>query len=193
MKYKKIVIGMVFTLLLILFINMPLTSSSAKLNLKARIKEPKEVKPKKEHELDKIGIHGELYLTKMGTLESNHDYNVINRLGYLGKYQFHKTTLERIGFNEIQIKNFIKSPELQETAMIKLTMYNNDYISKNKLNRYVNTKVGGVKITQEGMLAAAHLRGPYSVKRYLHTNGKVNLEDANGTTVKDYLREFENI
>lgn len=191
MKYNnKIVVSVVFAVLLVFFVMKPIASASKKVSLKP-VEEPKPIK--KEHELDKIGIHAEFYLNRMGKLESNHDYHVINRLGYLGKYQFHKTTLERIGFNDDQIKDFIDSPELQETAMIKLTIYNNDYILKNKLNIYINKKVGGVKITQEGMLAAAHLRGPYAVKRYLRSNGKVNLDDANGTTVKDYLKQFEQI
>lgn len=190
MKSNKFIVSVVFTILLILFVMKPIASSSKKVSLKY-IDEP-EIKPV-EHELDKIGIHAEFYLNRMGELESNHDYHVINRLGYLGKYQFHKTTLERIGFNDTQIKNFIKSPELQENAMIKLTMHNNEYISRNKLDTYINKRVGGVKVTREGMLAAAHLRGPYAVKRYLRSNGKINLDDANGTTVKDYLKQFESI
>ena len=40
------------------------------------------------------------------------------------------------------------------------------------------------------MLAASHLVGAKSVKKWLKSNGKKNRADANGTTVEHYMRLF---
>jgi hypothetical protein len=137
-----------------------------------------------------------LYKERMATLESGGDYTVVNRLGYMGKYQFGKKTLRglmRTGYLEtVGLKNFTKNVELQERAMDALIQHNLDYIKRNDLDKYVGRRIGGVKITLNGMLAGSHLVGPYAVKRYLKTNGRVIKKDANGTSVVDYLSEFEN-
>ena len=46
--------------------------------------------------------------------ESQGKYRAINTLGYLGKYQFGETTLER--FRIYNMDAFLKNPELQEKA-----------------------------------------------------------------------------
>lgn len=191
MEYVRI-----FQILLgIILISFPslITTSHDRLNIPsesvlsqiAEINRPK-------HVLDSIGIFGFKYIQRMGELESSSNYQAINRLGYLGKYQFHKKTLRRIGFTKEEIKSFINEPLLQEKAMIYLTLYNKRYFERTHLLKYINKKVGGVRITLEGMLAAAHLRGPAAVKKYLRSGGRINLKDANKTSVRDYLKEFEN-
>lgn len=39
----------------------------------------------------------QMYLDDIGNFESNNDYRKVNRFGYLGKYQFGRTTLKEIG------------------------------------------------------------------------------------------------
>jgi len=50
--------------------------------------------------------------------------------------------------------------------------------------------VDGIKITESGILAAAHLGGTGSVKRFLNTNGERKCKDEYGTSVRTYLRDF---
>ena len=50
--------------------------------------------------------------------------------------------------------------------------------------------VDGVRITESGILAAAHLGGAGSVKKFLKSNGNKKCKDAYGTSVKTYLLEF---
>ena len=52
--------------------------------------------------------------------ESQGKYTVVNTLGYLGKYQFGRTTLER--FEIYNTKEFLQNPELQEKAFTALLM-----------------------------------------------------------------------
>lgn len=147
----------------------------------------------KPHTLNRLGINGCYFVFKMGSLESANSYTIVNRFGYMGKYQFNKRTLRMLDFNSKQIKTFLYNPNIQELAMEKLTIHNKLYFDRNNLLGYVGTIVGGVRISLEGMLAAAHLRGPYSVKKYLQTNGMINKVDGNNTSVKNYLKEFEQI
>ena len=42
----------------------------------------------------------ELFLDAMGHQESGNRYNVVNRYGYMGKYQFGKSTLKTLKIND---------------------------------------------------------------------------------------------
>lgn len=141
----------------------------------------------------------DLYLRILGKLESNDNYKVINRLGYLGKYQFSRLTLKqlynqkKLSFDiyQIGINMFLDSEELQEEAIQALTNSNFSVIKNYGLLEYRFRKIDGVFITNEGMLAAAHLLGPKAVRDYLYSNGMINKADANGTSVKDYLAKYQ--
>ena len=159
------------------------------INFEPEMEEVIEVRP--SHVLDGIGIFGHHYVDRMSYLESRHNYKVVNRFGYMGRYQFHKRTLKGIGFTKEEIKLFLNTPSLQERAMVELTTRNKRYMERHDLMKYIGTSVGGVNITLEGMLAAAHLRGASAVRKYLRTGGKTNLKDGNGTTVQKYMKEFE--
>ena len=50
--------------------------------------------------------------------------------------------------------------------------------------------MNGVKITESGILAAAHLSGAGNVKKYLRSNGLKNLSDAYGSSIKSYMKNF---
>ena len=58
------------------------------------------------------------------------------------------------------------------------------------INIKQNLFINNVPITKAGLIAAAHLGGARSVKLYLKSNGKINREDAYGTSIEDYLLEF---
>lgn len=119
--------------------------------------------------------------------ESSGDYFSVNTLGYLGKYQFGKETLKLIGV--YSTSKFLKDPQLQEKAFIANTM-RNKWVLRRDINRFVGKRINGVLITESGILAAAHLAGPGSVKKYLRSYGALGFADAYGTTIRNYMKRF---
>jgi len=123
----------------------------------------------------------------LGFKESQNDYFRVNKFGYLGKYQFGKTTLNVIGI--YHIKHFLNTPELQEKAFIANTQ-RNKWVLRRDIKRFEGRYIKGVKITESGILAAAHLAGPGSVKKFLRSYGETGFSDAFGTSIKSYMKKF---
>jgi hypothetical protein len=119
--------------------------------------------------------------------ESQGKYRRINTLGYLGKYQFGVGTLKSIGIHDSL--GFLNSPKLQEKAFVTL-LSKNKYELRHYIKYFEGKVVDGVKITESGILAAAHLGGTGSVKRFLNTNGERKMKDDYGTSVRTYIRDF---
>ncbi len=119
--------------------------------------------------------------------ESGGDYKSINEFGYLGKYQFGKGTLKLVGIYDTV--EFINSPALQEAAFYA-NASRNKWILQRDIKRFVGKTINGVKVTESGILAAAHLAGPGSVKKYLRSWGAQAFSDAFGTTIKTYMKRF---
>lgn len=119
--------------------------------------------------------------------ESQGKYKVINTLGYLGKYQFGKSTLKR--FNIYNTNAFLKNPELQEKAFMALCSVNK-WILRKDIKRFVGKTINGVKVTESGILAAAHLSGAGNVKKFLRSNGAIRFSDAYGATIRSYMKKF---
>ena len=126
------------------------------------------------------------FLTDIGFRESGNRYDITNTFGYMGKYQFGKSTLRGLGF-KVSKQEFLNNPQLQEEAMMALLLHN-----KEKLQTYIDTfdgqTINGMYISESGILAAAHLGGQGSVKRYFK-NGKV-FKDAYGTKITSYMKQF---
>ena len=123
----------------------------------------------------------------LGFKESRGNYSTINKFGYLGKYQFGKNTLKLIGIYDSS--NFIYNTLLQEKAF-SANLSRNKWILRRDINNYVSTYIGGIKITESGILAAAHLAGAGNVKKYLRSGGTITFNDAFGTSIKHYLKKF---
>lgn len=119
--------------------------------------------------------------------ESRGNYKKINTLGYLGKYQFGESTLNRIRIYDTH--SFLNDPKLQEEAFYKLCSLNK-WILIRDIKRSVGREINGVEITESGILAAAHLAGAGNVKKYLRSNGELNSTDAYGTNVQLYMKRF---
>ncbi|MBY0486986.1 MAG: peptidoglycan-binding protein LysM, partial [Flavobacteriaceae bacterium] len=100
--------------------------------------------------------------------ESQGRYNMINSLGYLGKYQFGTSALRFIGINNNAA--FLSNPALQEKAFVALLKINKSKL-KDVIEEYRGKTIDGVRITESGILAAAHLGGAGSVRKYLESNG----------------------
>ncbi len=127
----------------------------------------------------------------LGFYESGSDYKKINSLGYLGKYQFGRSTLKVLRIKKIN--NFINIPELQEKAFL-MNVMRNKWILRREIERFSGTKINNILITESGIIAAAHLSGPGNVKKFLRNNCNNNLDfkDINGTKISDYIKIFRN-
>jgi len=121
--------------------------------------------------------------------ESQGKYTVVNTLGYLGKYQFGKSTLKR--FKIYNTNAFLKNPELQEKAFVALCKVNK-WILRKDIKRDTGKTINGIKVTESGILAAAHLSGAGNVKKFLRSNGTIGFSDAYGSTIELYLKRFSN-
>ena len=130
-----------------------------------------------------------LFLTSIGRRESSNRYNIVNKWGYMGKYQFGRKTLNALGYKNISNNQFLNSPKLQEEAMLKLLRHNK-HILRREIKKYCGTEKHGVYITESGLLAAAHLAGPGNVKKWLR-RGK-RFRDGLGTDLVEYLELFGN-
>jgi hypothetical protein len=119
--------------------------------------------------------------------ESQGKYTAVNTFGYLGKYQFGKTTLLR--FKIYNTKAFLNNPELQEKAFKALCKVNK-WILRKDIQRCVGKTINGITISTSGILAAAHLSGAGNVKKFLRSNGALNFSDAYGSSIESYLKKF---
>jgi len=123
----------------------------------------------------------------LGFKESSGIYETINKYGYLGKYQFAKSTLKLIGIYDSD--EFLNDTHLQEKAFAAYTS-RNKWILRRDIKRFVGKHIDGVLVTESGILAAAHLAGPGSVKKYLRSYGAIGFADAYGTTIRNYMKKF---
>ena len=119
--------------------------------------------------------------------ESQGKYYKVNSLGYLGKYQFGSATLKILGIRDTL--SFLRSRKLQEKAFLA-NLSRNKWELRNEIDKYSGKVIRGILITESGILAAAHLGGPGSVKRFLRTNGRRKFKDGYGTSITEYLRDF---
>jgi hypothetical protein len=126
------------------------------------------------------------FLFDIGLRESGNRYDIVNQFGYMGKYQFGKSTLKTLKI-KVTPDAFLNSPDLQEYAMLQ-----NLYYNKKKLQKYIDKfdgqEINGILVTESGILAAAHLGGAGSVKKYFRS-GKV-MQDGNGVKITSYMKQF---
>jgi hypothetical protein len=123
------------------------------------------------------------FLSAIGHKESRNQYDIVNKYGYMGRYQFGKRTLKGLGY-DVSKQEFLSNPEIQEMAMQDLLKHN-----KEKLQKYIDLYEGdtlhGIFITESGVLAAAHLAGCGNVKKFF-TKG-YEFKDGFGTRLSSYM------
>jgi len=123
----------------------------------------------------------------VGFKESQGRYSVVNTFGYMGKYQFGRGTLKLIGV--YNTRAFMKDPNIQEKAF-EANLSRNKWVLRRDIKRFVGRTIGGVKVTESGILAAAHLGGPGNVKKFLRSYGANIFSDAYGSSVRYYMKKF---
>ena len=135
----------------------------------------------------KVDLKGhDAFLDKLGNFESGNDYKKVNRLGYMGRYQFGRQALKQVDL-DISRREFLNNPELQELAMERLMQHNNSTLER-FIKKYNGKTLHGIKVTRSGVLAAAHLGGATNVKKWFRS-GK-DFKDANGTSITKYMKLF---
>lgn len=153
--------------------------------------------------------------------ESGGRPDIVNPLGYAGKYQFGAPLLQTLGvytpgqgedlkgwsktgrdapgkwsgtFNipghpEVRtLEDFKRSPEAQKSAFDLSKTYYDGEIERRGLGEFIGKTVAGVPITKEGLYTGMHLGGAGGVEQTLRSGGSYNAEDANGTTVLNYIK-----
>ena len=142
--------------------------------------------PLKVGKIELIVTSHQAFLDAIGFRESGNRYDIVNRYGYMGKYQFGRKTLRGLGF-KMSKEEFLNSPLLQEQAMHALLKQNKRSLRK-YITKYDGKYIHGVLVTESGLLAAAHLGGAGSVKKWFRT-GKVR-KDGNGVKITSYMERF---
>jgi hypothetical protein len=127
------------------------------------------------------------FAQKMAYKESRGMLHLVNPYGYMGKYQFGKSALRTVGIYDFQ--EFLQNSNWQDKAFTAL-IARHKWILKKDIEKYSGRIINGVEITESGLLAAAHLGGAGSVKKYLRSNGRRGFRDGFGTSISSYIRKF---
>ena len=139
---------------------------------------------------------GDLYVF-MGAIaerESNNTPDVVNRYGYMGKYQFGPRTLWSLGTQfEVTKEEFLGNVALQDSAMVQYLRDNRTMI-QDIIVRYNGVWYNGIYITESGLLAGAHLVGSHGLRAWFDESfllgNRPRIIDGNGTHVGEYIRRF---
>lgn len=144
---------------------------------------------------------GDLYvfMGAMAERESNNTPTVVNRYGYLGKYQFSPKTLWALGRQfRVTRDQFLGTEALQDSAMVEYLKDNRTTI-QDLIVRFDGRWYRGLYITESGLLAGAHLVGPHGLRAFLDPtyditrNGvryRPRIIDGNGVHVGVYIEQF---
>ncbi len=187
---KKIYIIITLTVLTALSFGMTSSTNDVPIDIPTKVELAEMQRINQQAIIDSINQYHQIeldeFLNAIGHRESTNRYDVVNKWGYMGKYQFGRSTLRGLGY-EVSKKEFLSNPDLQEEAMLSLLTHN-----KEKLQKYIDIfdgkTINGIYITESGILAAAHLGGQGSVKRFFK-NGRV-FRDGNGTKITSYMNKF---
>jgi hypothetical protein len=129
------------------------------------------------------------FAKKMAYKESRGQIHLVNPFGYMGKYQFGKSALRTVGIYDYQ--QFLLNEDWQDKAFEALISRNKWELRK-EIKKYAGKTINGVEISESGIVAAAHLGGASSVKKYLKSNGLNTFKDGFGTSIATYIKKFAN-
>ena len=177
--------------LLLLCLGIPVICSAPVLEFRLNLQKFRQVSAevdRKFHEAELIR-----FINDLGFRESGNNWVCINRIGCFGEWQFSERTLKYLGFRKITLRRFRANPnifprDLQAEALKTLIRVNMIYLKDHE--RFIGTTIRGIKVTKSGMIAASHLGGAGSIKKYLDSGGRINRRDTFGTPVSEYLKNF---
>lgn len=163
-------------------------------------------------QVKETGGYGD-YNDVLGKRESGGQYNIENRIGYIGKYQWGSLALQDLGMVESGIgssnrklndpsvwkgkfgikskEEFLNSPEAQEKVMVEWNKLLDKRMKSSGIEKFVGKEMNGVVLNKDGLRAAMHLLGANTVKRLLKQGDLTASKDANGVTALKYIKLFQ--
>lgn len=135
--------------------------------------------------------------------ESSNRYDIENKFGFLGAYQFGKARLLDLGISidnygmnlrpllyaramKISKDDFLNNNELQDKIFDR-HIEKLKVIIKKRFSRYLNKYFKGIYITLSGLVAGAHLVGVGGLSRWFKGE---NIKDGNNVRVEEYIKKF---
>ena len=144
------------------------------------------------------------FVNAIGQRESSNSYTVVNKYGYLGRYQFGLARLSDFGLctrisGSVGYSNksfrwvapyseelFLSTPLLQDKIFEVHVAEYQSYISRN-FGKHLNSYVNGSWFSLSGAIACCHLLGIGGLRHFVKGE---DTSDANGTMASDYIEEF---
>jgi hypothetical protein len=93
---------------------------------------------------------------------------------------------QNLGVNSYS--TFLSTPSAQDAAFQNFTQKNFNYLHNSQ--SYIGKTIGGIHITEAGLLAGAHLLGAGNVEKYLSSDGTHVAVDGLGTPITQYMQKF---
>jgi hypothetical protein len=142
----------------------------------------------------------EEFISYIGFLESRNNWKIVNSYNYIGEYQFGKSAMKAIGYSTRHIdfirKNFKKEPDIfskeRQDYAVNLWFELLEKRLDTEFELFENKTINGLILSKPALLAAAHLGGVGSVKKYLYSNGKQIKKDGYNTSIETYIKRFQN-
>jgi hypothetical protein len=132
------------------------------------------------------------FVKDLAERESSNRPYIINEKGYVGLFQMGRPAMMDIGYPKSFYSKVLKDPTIwtreQQLEDFDIWVGVLQRYLKKEIKKYEGKKIHGHKISESGLIAAAHLVGAGSVKTWIRT-GKVS-EDGNGIKLTSYLNKF---
>ena len=160
--------------------------------------------------LDQKSAKEESFLKSLSTRESNNNYKATNG-HYHGAYQLGNMAFKDTGYKDKagnwtgkdginSLSDYMNNSGVQDKAAQELMNKNWGYLNAKPVKTengkeifakdLVGTSIGGVTITESGLLAAAHLGGAGSARQMLRSDGKNMPVDGNDVPLINYMQSM---
>jgi hypothetical protein len=149
------------------------------------------------------------FLKAVGQRESSMKADAHNPYGYVGLFQMGESALIDAGYYKsdgsgkndwtgawtgkngvTSLEQFKSDPQAQIAAITAYHQKVLGYVQGLGLERYVGQTVGGVLITESGLIAGSHLVGAGNMAKFLNSGGTIVPKDANHTAITEYIAKF---
>jgi hypothetical protein len=88
-------------------------------------------------------------------------------------------------------ETYLQSAGAQELAVRAYHEITWQRITRLRLASAVGSEIGGVMLSQSGMIAGSHLVGIGGLAKFIRSGGTEVTKDGNGTSIIEYLTLFE--